>query len=74
MMRKTCWSWSFSEVYSTEYWDQRLVGLGLSLWSATVMEAVRPNRIHNPLDEEDYTVSEESEDEPEKPPPIPSFP
>ncbi|KAL9239479.1 hypothetical protein vseg_013796 [Gypsophila vaccaria] len=33
-----------------------------------------PNRIHNPLDEEDYQVSEGSGDESEQPSPPPSFP
>lgn len=33
-----------------------------------------PNRIHKPEDEEDYQVSEGSEDESEKPAPPPSFP
>ncbi|XP_019102975.1 uncharacterized protein LOC104883689 isoform X2 [Beta vulgaris subsp. vulgaris] len=37
-------------------------------------EDALPNRIHKPEDEEDYQVSEGSEDESEQPPPPPSFP
>lgn len=37
-------------------------------------EDALPNRIHNPTDEEDFQVSEESEDEAEESSPPPSFP
>ncbi|KAG5241981.1 cell division cycle protein [Salix suchowensis] len=37
-------------------------------------EDALPNRIHNPIDEEDYQVSEGSGDESEQPPLPPSFP
>ncbi|XP_065879711.1 uncharacterized protein [Euphorbia lathyris] len=37
-------------------------------------EDALPNRIHNPIDEEDYQVSEASEDEAEQPLSPPSFP
>ena len=37
-------------------------------------EDALPNRVHNPMDEEDYQVSEGSGDEAEQPPSPPSFP
>ncbi|XP_004488280.1 uncharacterized protein [Cicer arietinum] len=42
--------------------------------TSVLNEDALPNRIHNPVDEEDFQVSEGSDDEAEEPSPPPSFP